>query len=181
MDGVELSEHVSHCTTPSWVVSTYLTSVCPRIAATSNRLHGICRSSSTSSIFLHCKPSCCTLPENSYRSSSCRSSSTSRLIGGLIDGLIGRHSYLKRCGHPPRVQSVDDVRFDRQLEHAPMKHETQSKCVVHNRRVDTLFACGVYKVCMCPYPCFHCYHYMVDYGYEDPVKAAVAPARKRKR
>ena len=36
--------------------------------------------SSTSSIFLHCKPSCwvenCTLPENSHRSSSCRSSST---------------------------------------------------------------------------------------------------------
>ena len=32
----------------------------------------------------------------------------------------------------------------------PTKHETQSKYAVHTHRVDTLYACGVCKVQMCP-------------------------------
>ena len=99
----------------------------------------------------------------------------------LIDGLVGGHTYLARCGRPSAEPRVQDARFNRQLEHAPVKLATSSKCAVHTRRVDTLFACSACNVRMCPYPCFHRYHYMVEYGYVDPTKAGAAPARKRKR
>jgi len=103
-----------------------------------------------------------------------------KFFGGLIDGLIsGRTFVLKR--HMPTAPPSADVRFNRALEHAPMKHETQSKCAVHTHRVDTLYACGVCKVRMCPVPCFHRYHYMQEYAFIDPSKASAAPARKRKR
>ena len=99
----------------------------------------------------------------------------------LIDGLVGGRTYLARCGRPSAEPRVQDARFNRQLEHAPVKLATSSKCAVHTRRVDTLFACSACNVRMCPYPCFHRYHYMVEYGYVDPTKAGAAPARKRKR
>ena len=98
----------------------------------------------------------------------------------LTDGLIAGRRFVQKAGRssaPPPT----DVRFNRNLEHAPYKHDTQSKCVVHTRRVDTVYGCNVCKVRMCPYPCFHRYHYMPDYTYDDPLKAGAAQARKRKR
>ena len=98
----------------------------------------------------------------------------------VADGLIGGRTYVARRGRPVAEPLVPEARFNRQLEHAPLKLATSSKCAVHTRRVDTLYTCGACHVRMCPYPCFHRYHYMVHYGYDDPTKAAAAPARKRK-
>ena len=97
----------------------------------------------------------------------------------LIDGLIGGRTFTqKRCASNV---PAGDVRSNRMLEHAPVKHDKPSKCAVHTRRVDTMYACGVCKVRMCPVPCFHRYHYMHDYAYDDPQKAGAMLARKRKR
>ena len=98
----------------------------------------------------------------------------------MIDGLISGRTFAQKR-HTPSAPPSADVRFDRALEHAPMKHETQSKCAVHTHRVDTLYACSVCKVRMCPVPCFYRYHYMHEYAFSDPSKASAAPARKRKR
>ncbi|KAI0218647.1 PiggyBac transposable element-derived protein 5 [Lamellibrachia satsuma] len=98
----------------------------------------------------------------------------------LIDGLVAGRTFTQKR-HTPSALPSADVRFNRTLEHAPIKHETQSKCAVHTKRVDTLYACGVCKVRMCPVPCFHRYHYMTEYAYDDPHKVGSAPARKRKR
>ena len=97
----------------------------------------------------------------------------------LIDGLIGGRTFTqKRCASNV---PAGDVRSNRMLEHAPVKHDKPSKCAVHTRRVNTMYACGVCKVRMCPVPCFHRYHYMHDYAYDDPQKAGAMLARKRKR
>ena len=97
----------------------------------------------------------------------------------LIDGLIGGRTFTqKRCASNV---PAGDVRSNRMLEHAPVKHDKPSKCAVHTRRVDTMYACGVCKVRMCPVPCFHRYHYMHEYAYDDPQKAGAMLARKRKR
>ena len=98
---------------------------------------------------------------------------------GLIDELIGGRSYTGIRGRPSMERPPAEARFNRQLDHAPVKLATQSKCPVNMRRVDTLYACSVCNVRMCPFPCFGRYHYKVEYGYDDPKKAAAAPARKR--
>lgn len=98
----------------------------------------------------------------------------------VVDGLIGGRTYVKRMGRPaPQL----DQRFNRNLEHAPVKNATSSKCAVHTRRVDTTFSCGACQVRMCPYPCFHRYHYLTNYAFDDPKRAAAgAPlARKKQR
>ncbi|KAK2161400.1 hypothetical protein LSH36_117g03087 [Paralvinella palmiformis] len=96
----------------------------------------------------------------------------------LIDGLVAGRSFIRKH-HASSSRPATDIRLNRELEHSLIKHETQSKCAVHTR-VDTLYACGVCKVRMCPVPCFHRYHYMSDYTYDDQQKASSAPARKRK-
>jgi len=97
----------------------------------------------------------------------------------LIDGLIGGRTYVSRIGRPVAEPRPQDVRFNRELEHAPVKLATSSKCAVHIRRVDTMYACSACNVRMCPTPCFHRYHYMEKFAYDDPTKKA-ALARKRK-
>ena len=100
----------------------------------------------------------------------------------LIDELIGGLTYLSKRGRPnvtPARHSAS--RFNRELEHAPELQTTQSKCAVHQQRVDTKYICRACKVRMCPDPCFYRYHYMKDYEFDDPKKANAAPARKKKR
>ena len=100
----------------------------------------------------------------------------------LIDELIGGRTYLSKRGRPnvtPARHSAS--RFNRELEHAPELQTTQSKCAVHQQRVDTKYSCRACKVRMCPDPCFYRYHYMKDYEFDDPKKANAAPARKKKR
>ena len=70
----------------------------------------------------------------------------------LIDGLVAGRTFVKKAGRSSSAPPPTDVRFNRNLEHAPFKHDTQSKCVVHSRRVDTVYGCNVCKVRMCPYP-----------------------------
>ena len=104
-----------------------------------------------------------------------------KFIESLIEGLIGGRTYTQKRGRPSAAPLPVDMRFDRTLDHAPIKYATQSKCAVHTKRVDTLFRCGVCNVRMCPVPCFYRYHYVTQYAYDDPCKAHAAPARKRKR
>ena len=103
-----------------------------------------------------------------------------KFLESLIEGLIGGRTYMQKRGRPSAAPLPVDMRFDRTLDHAPIKYATQSKCSVHAKRVDTLFGCGVCNVCMCPVPCFYRYHYVTQYAYDDPCKAHAAPARKRK-
>ena len=73
--------------------------------------------------------------------------------------MMAGHTFTqKRC-----VSNVltGDVCFNRMLEHAPIKHDKPSKCAVHSRRVDTMYACGVCKVRMRPLSCFHHCHYIL--------------------
>ncbi|KAK2159268.1 hypothetical protein LSH36_155g01044 [Paralvinella palmiformis] len=62
----------------------------------------------------------------------------------LIDGLVAGRSFIRKH-HPSSSRPATDIRLNRELEHSLIKHETQSKCAVHTRRVDTLYACGVCK------------------------------------
>ena len=98
----------------------------------------------------------------------------------VIDALTGGRTYTKSKGKKPEEPRPDDIRFNREQEHAPVKNATASKCQVHTNRVDTIFTCRVCKKRMCPDPCFYRYHYMVDYAFTDPQKAKAAPARKKK-
>ncbi|KAK6167110.1 hypothetical protein SNE40_021213 [Patella caerulea] len=75
----------------------------------------------------------------------------------LSEGLIGGRSFTKKKGRPS-AELPHEISFDRKLYHAPVKHSTQSKCVVHSNRVDTTYGCGVCNKRMCPYPCFYRYH-----------------------
>ena len=61
---------------------------------------------------------------------------------GLIDELIGGRSYTGIRGRPSMERPPAEARFNRQLDHAPVKLATQSKCAVHMRRVDKLYACS---------------------------------------
>ena len=72
------------------------------------------------------------------------------LFLGLIDEFIGDRSYTGKLGRPSMERPPAEVRFNRQLDHAPVKLATQSKCAVHLRQVDTLYACSVCNVRMCP-------------------------------
>ena len=61
----------------------------------------------------------------------------------LIDGLVAGRTFVKKAGRSSSAPPPTDVRFNRNLEHALFKHDTQSKCVVHSRRVDTVYGCNV--------------------------------------
>ena len=71
-----------------------------------------------------------------------------------------------------------DCRTNRDLDHAPLKLNTQSRCHVHLNRVDTLFVCGACNVRMCPIPCFQRYHFMSEYKFNDTTKKSKAPKKK---
>ncbi|ESO95933.1 hypothetical protein LOTGIDRAFT_176644 [Lottia gigantea] len=92
-------------------------------------------------------------------------------VNRVIDGLIGGRTYTSRQGRPSTGPVVNpDSRLNRELDHSPFKFDSQSKCTVHINRVDTTFGCSVCKVRMCPHPCFHRYHYMAHYKFDDPAK-----------
>ena len=75
----------------------------------------------------------------------------------------------------------EDVRFQRELNHAPEKLKTASMCQVHTKRVTTLFCCSVCRRGMCPYPCFGLYHYKQDYKFDDPKKHGAVVVRKKRK
>uniref|UniRef100_M3XK74 Tyrosinase copper-binding domain-containing protein n=2 Tax=Latimeria chalumnae TaxID=7897 RepID=M3XK74_LATCH len=78
--------------------------------------------------------------------------------------LVGGNSFCKRL--PPRLPS-EELRFNRQLEHAPQRVATASRCAVHLQRCETIYACRACGVRMCPDPCFYLFHFKADYVYDD--------------
>ena len=103
----------------------------------------------------------------------------------VIDGLIAGRRFTKAKGRVSAAVAPttdeDARRFDRELEHAPLKMDTQSKCVIHAQRADTVYVCKACDKRMCVAPCFYRYHYMKDYLYDDPKKAAKAKPIQRKK
>ena len=95
----------------------------------------------------------------------------------IIDGLIGGRTYTHKSA--PTHGLSPDCRTNRDLDHAPLKLNTQSRCHVHLNRVDTLFVCGACNVRMCPYPCFQRYHFMSEYKFNDTTKKSKAPKKKQ--
>ena len=63
---------------------------------------------------------------------------------------------------------LPDIRFSRVQFHYPVKTDTQRKCKVHLQRVETVYEFAVCQVRMCPAPCFHCYHMLQQYVFDDP-------------
>lgn len=94
----------------------------------------------------------------------------------LCTSLIGGRNY-RKGGH---VAILDDhQRFNRNLNHAPIKMATSSTCKVHAERVDTIYTCAVCNIRMCPDPCFARFHYMDKFVYHDPKRNGKDKARKK--
>ena len=98
---------------------------------------------------------------------------TLTIIDGLIGGRTNTHKFAPTHGLSP------DCRTNCDLDHAPLKLNTQSRCHVHLNRVDTLFVCGACNVRMCPYPCFQRYHFMSEYTFNDTTNKSKAPKKRK--
>ena len=66
----------------------------------------------------------------------------------LIDELMGGCRYLSKRGRPNLIPACHSE-LNLELELAPEVQTTQSKCAVHQQRVNTKYFCKARKVQMC--------------------------------
>ena len=88
----------------------------------------------------------------------------------LIKKLVNGKSFRLTEKASPPVEPIPHFRLTQDHFHYPISHETRRACKVHVQRVDTNYTCAVCGVSMCPHPCFHHYHTMVDYLFNDESK-----------
>ena len=88
----------------------------------------------------------------------------------LVEQLIAGNSFRRDTANlpPANATQLPDIRFSCVQFHYPVKTDTHRKCKVHLQRVETVFECAVCQVRMCPAPCFHRYHMLQQYLFDDP-------------
>ena len=63
--------------------------------------------------------------------------------------------------------AIPHIRFNRDHFHHLRSHDTRSTCKVYIQEVKTIYTCAVCGVRMCPEPCFHRFHTLQDYHFDD--------------
>ena len=63
--------------------------------------------------------------------------------------------------------AIPHIRFNRDYFHHLISHNTRSTCKVHIQEVKTIYTCAVCGVRMCLEPCFHRFHTLQDYYFDD--------------
>lgn len=86
----------------------------------------------------------------------------------LVKQLIGGNSFRHNNTESARSGVLPDNRFNHSVFHYPVETDLRRECKVHIHRVLTKFECGICHVYMCPAPCFHRYHTLREYLFDDP-------------
>ena len=63
--------------------------------------------------------------------------------------------------------AIPHIRFNRDYFHHLISHNTRSTCKVHIQEVKTIYNCAVCGVRMCLEPCFHRFHTLQHYYFDD--------------
>ena len=85
------------------------------------------------------------------------------VLKALIEGKCFRRD-TGLCHFPV---AIPHIRFNRDHFHHLISHDTRSTCKVHIQEVKTTYTCAVCGVRMCPEPCFHRFHTLQDYYFDD--------------
>ena len=85
----------------------------------------------------------------------------------LIEQLVNGRTFRQTERWAQSLEPIPHFCLTRDHFHYPIALGSRLKCKVHIQRVDTQYARAVCGVSTCPDPCFHCYHTMIDYLFND--------------
>ena len=85
----------------------------------------------------------------------------------VVKELVNGKTFRLTEGNSEPAAPIPQFRFNREHFHHSIPHDNQLVCKVHVQRVDTHYSCAICGVSKCPDPCFHRYHTMVDYLFND--------------